>query len=284
LFSALLASGFSLWKLLIPIASYGLSCLACGDVALAALSIFYLPASLVTVACIKKNASRSATVVLSSVTVGLTALTCVAIAALLSGKSLSFDGVSAYIDEVSKTFAENLVSNVPDSLFNETLTKATYQALIFEGIKYFSMCFAVLFCNIVAFSSTAVTKRVLSLTKDGAGGLSEFAKEWRFVLSKPSAIMFIVCYLCLIVGGETLTLPQQIAFNTVMTAIQCGVFVMAFSFLRDKVRANGFASIFVYIVFLYIFGMSFTAMVISCVGVFVTLARKTKEDNKPCKS
>lgn len=284
LFSALLASGFSLWQLSVPLVSYGLSYLACGNGALASLSLFYLPASLVTSVCIRKSVSRSASVVLSSLTVGLTALAYVAVTALISGVSLSFEGVSSFIDGVSRAFAENLVSNVPDSLFNETITKATYKALVFEGIKYFSMCFAVLFCNIVAFTSTAVTKRVLSASNNATVELSEFAKEWRFVLSKPSAVMFLVCYLCLIVGGETLTLPQQIAFNTVMTAIQCGVFVMAFGYLRQKVRVNGFASVFMYIVFWYIFGMSFTAMVISCVGVFATLARKTKEGDKPCKS
>ncbi len=284
LYSALLSAPFNIWKLFVLPASYGLSYLVCGDPLTAAFALFYLPASLVIAFCIRKGLSRGMTVVLSSLTVGVTAFACVAVPAFIYGVAFSFDSVSAYISMVSQALAEKLVSGVPDSLFDETLTKANYQALMASGFKYFSLCFAVMFCNIAAFASTAITKRVLLYVEGGTGRLSVFAKEWLFVLSKPSAVMYIICYLCLLVGGETLTLPQQIAFNTLMTAIQCGIIVMAFSFLRERFRAYGFAAIFMYIVVFVFFGVSVAAMVLSGLGVIVTLRRKTKEDNKPCKS
>ena len=81
-----------------------------------------------------------------------------------------------------------------------------------------------------------------------------------------------------------MTLPQQIAFNTVMTAIQGGVFVMAFRHLRQRISTGGFAAISMYIVIALFFGLSVTAMVLSGVGVFAAFKQKSKEDNKKCEN
>jgi len=284
LFSAVTVSGFKLWHILVPLISYGIGFSVTGDPLSAALALVYVPVSAVITICLNKKLSRGVTVVLSAFTIGMVAFGCVVATAFVNDVTVSADGISEFLSVSAANVANSLVSEIPDSLFTNGLTREGYVRTIIEGLKYFSLSIVVLFCNLVAFSSTAVTKRAVLSLNDEESSIFGLSKNWLFVLSKPSAAVYIVCYLCLIIGGETLTLPQQIAFNTVMTAIQGGVFVMAFRHIRKRISVSGFAAIFMYIVVLYFLGLSAVAMVLSGVGLFAAFRQKSKEDNEKCEN
>ncbi len=276
-FSAVMASGFSPWQLSVPVVSYGIAFMLCGDPILALLSVVYIPVAVVIAICLRKKASRSTTVVLSSLTVGIVALGCGVAWALDYGIELSFESVAALIKTTANDVTNFLVDSVPDAFYEKNLSKEVYRATLYELFRYFSIGFFVLACNVVAFISTAITKLVVSYLCSDEKKISTFAKKWNFVLSKQSAVMFIICYLCLLVGGETLTLPQQIAFNTVFVAIQGGVLVMAFNSLRAKISNGGSYVLILYLILMFFFGLPIVIIALSVSGLFAVFKPKTKE-------
>lgn len=275
-YAAVTTTSFSPWQLSVPVVSYGIAFMICGNPLLALLSLVYVPASAVIALCLRKKVSRSATVVLSSLTVGITALICGLVWALNCGVELSADGISALIKDASNHITDLLVGNIPDAMFENGISKEVYRQTIFELFSYFSLGMVVLACNVIAFFSTAVTKLVVPFL-GAQKNMSSFAKKWNFVLSKQSALMYLICYLCLIVGGETLTLPQQIAFNTVFVAIQGGILIMAFRFMREKMAQGGSYLLVFCFVLAFFLGIPVFIIILSFIGIFAAFKQKTKE-------
>lgn len=279
-YSVLLSAKFAWWHPLVPMASFGAAYLASNSLLLSAIAVSYVPVAVIIGICLRKGANRGVTVVLSSVGIGVTAVAYVVISALAYGITFNVSDISSYITALSDYFANQTIASVPDSFFTESITREMYLAMLLKEFKYYSFSFLVLCCNLIAFASTAIARRVINLYGTTNAKLTTMVKDWLFVLSKPSAAMYLVCYLCLLIGGETLTTPQQIAFNTVMVAIQGGLLVMAFRNIREKMRVAGFSALIIYIILFYFFSLEGLAIVLSVSGLFAAFRQKTKEDKE----
>lgn len=280
LFSAIASQKPFCLSLIAPLLSYGVAFALFGNWMIAFAAVLFFPAGAFVALCVSKSCSRSKTVLVASLCFGLSmAVYCGSFAALNGG--ITVDELSKALYNGINYVADMSVDNLPEVYFSQGITKEAYRDLLFEAMRLFFMGVAVLICNAVAYFSTAITKKVLLRTKDNK--LLNKDKDWLYVLSKPSAAMFVICYLCVLVGGDALTLPQQIAFNTVIVALLGGVLVMAARSLKQRMGIAGISSVLIYVVIYFILGMQAVLVVMSVTGLIAAFRYKPQEDKEACK-
>ncbi len=267
-------------SLLSPVLSYIIAVVMLENPVLAIASVLFFPAGALMALFIRKGLSRSKTVLVTSVTVGA-GLLLFALSIIIPGGINSFDSFAEALNNTINDFAKLSVENLPDIYFTQGISEETYYNLLVEMLRVFLFGSVVLLCNIVAYVSSAIAKRAVIKTKGNT--LLQNDMQWLYVMSKPSAVVYIVCYLCLLIGGETLTLPQEIAFNTVLLALLGGLLVMAVRSIKTKMGVVGLSSLFIYAVVFFIFGLEATILVMSVTGLIAVFKYKPQEDKDICK-
>lgn len=280
IYSALAAQKPYVLSLVSVPASYGVAFALVGDWRIALLSVIFYPVGTLIAFCIRKGFTRTRTVLLSSVCFGTLLVGYVALVLYMWGIT-SFDGFATALTDGMAYLAEMSADNLPEVSLVEGLTRDAYRDLLYDFMRIASIGAFALMCNTVAFASTALTKRIVFSTKGNA--LLNNDQQWLYVLSKPSAVMFIVCYLCVLVGGETLTLPQQVAFNTVIVATFGGVLVMSLRAVKGKTGFAGIPKLLIYAIIFFIFGLQAVLILLSVTGLIAAFRYKNKEDKGVCR-
>lgn len=266
-----------------PAASYLTAFAMIGSPIFALVAVMFFPMGAVFALCINKGASRARTVLWGAVSLGVSAvLITVLYYAVNGGFSLSL--LSEKLVAGFGFAADLMVAQVPEAYFTQGLagvTEEAYRRLLFGSMRMFFLGFVALLCAASSFFATAMAKRLLLSSEDCPYFKRD--KEWLYVLPKPSAAAFLICYLCEVVGGDTLTLPQQIAFNTVVVALLGGVLVMSARVLKRRIGIMGISSVLIYVVIYFIFGVQAVLVIMSVTGLIAAFSYKPQEDKEVCK-
>lgn len=260
--------------------SYAVAFTLVGDWRVAVLSVLFWPVGTLVAVCIRKGVTRAKTVLLTSVLFGV-CLVSYAVMILWMLDIRSIDEFSEKLISGMKFLAQMSANSLPEASLVKGLTRDVYEKLVYDFLRISFIGTIVFACNTVAFVSTAIAKRIVIKTKGNT--MLNNDPKWLYVLSKSSALVFIVCYLCVLVGGETLTLPEQIAFNTVVIATLGGVLIMAFRAIKGK---NGFAGIpvlIIYAIVLFALGLQALLILLSITGLVAAFRYKNMEDKDICK-
>ncbi|MBQ3195233.1 MAG: hypothetical protein IJB65_02090 [Clostridia bacterium] len=272
----------------VPVCVYGLGYLLSRDFIASAMPLVFYPAGIFAGVCMRRKCSRRLTVALTSFGLAMgMGIEFVIITYHLCG-SLSAEAFGVCYDGLYAYFADYLYDSVYNVLNanskNYGLAEADVAAYTVAYIKtYRPMLFGtiILACNVAAYIFTAVSKRLLLyLDVNKHDGLPGTNGKWEFVLSKSSAVVFIICYICLFLGGETLTLPQTSAFYAVMLAIVGGVFLMAFRAVRNKFRMGNSNIIITGIILLLFFNsaiINILTLMLAVIGISATFKQDKKE-------
>ncbi len=247
---------------------------------------FYALVGTVLSVCVKKEYSRSKSVFCLAITIASSIAVCYVFFFAMTADSFSVTelgnslktGINSFIDKTVSTFIENFKLQADASGFKFDIVEFTKS---FSSMLY-SMSFGIVafVINFASYISTWIFK----LTQKGIESdkiKRVFGKnEWSFVLSKVSAVVFIVTLLLIAIGGDTLTRPQNVAFYAVFIAISGGVFIMAFNKLRNSVRNTGSYLFPVMLVILAIFFDMYIAwLIIFGIGLYAALSYKDKKED-----
>lgn len=274
----------------VPVAVYGLCLLISGDYYLSALPLTVLPAGVCGGVCMRRMCSRGFTVALVSFALVVGALLCFGILTLALYGTISFSAIkecyntiySLIVDAVYENVYNVLKVSVEEYGYTESFV-ATYTAAFLRSYRPMLFGTVIFTCNVVAYALTAISKRILKYADVAKyERLPGINGDWEFVLSKSSAVVFILCYFCLLIGGDSLTLPQASAFYAVMLAIVGGVFVMAFRSIRNRVKLTGGVDLIVIGIVMFLFFqssiMDIVSMVLAVIGLSATFKSGKKEE------
>lgn len=264
--------------LVTPVASYAVAFLILGDWRLAFASVLFAPVGFVVAYCISKKFNRAQTVLVTALSFGASVVFYIALLFISSGAP-TFERASSLISAGITQLADLSVENLPEAYFSQGITAEAYKELLSDSMRTFMFGAFALSCNAVAYFSTAISKKVIINTKCVK---INFDGKWQYVLSKPSAAFFIASFICVFVGGDTLTLPERIAFYTVIVALLGGVFLMSVCSIKQRVGTFGFTSVLIYVIVYFMLGFSSLVALLSATGLIATFKYK-KEGSDTCK-
>ena len=273
----------------VPVGLYAWGYVLFGDFLSPVTPLIFLPAGFLAGMCMRRKCSRRLTVALTSAGFLLSLAAEFAIVTYSICGSLSAKAMNATYNELY-VFFTNAAYN---SIYNVLNTNAKSYGLAESDVALYTTSYiksyrpmffgtVLLICNIVSYLFTAVSKRILKyLDAEKHNGLPGINGSWEFVLSKSSATVFIVCYVCLFLGGETLSLPQASAFYAVMLAIVGGVFLMAFRSLRSKLHISNSNLIIASVILLFFFSgsiLDIVTIILAIIGLSATFKQDKKGD------
>lgn len=279
LFSAVAYQKHFLPCLAAPIVSYVAAWLLLGDWRVALAGVLFAPAGLVVAFCIRKKANRTHTVLAVSFTFGFAVAMYAIMLFALSGEA-TFERAATLLNNGIKQLSDLSVNSLPDTYFSQGITSEAYAAALTDSLRIFLFGVFALVCNGVAFFSTAIAKKAVCAFDSTA---FSFETKWSYVLSKPSAAFFVICFLCILVGGDTLTLPERVTFYTVVIALLGGILLMAFRSIKRRITTMGFPSVLIYIIVYFMLGFGSLVALMSATGLIEAFKYKRQEDNGSCK-
>ncbi len=278
LFAALCLTKRKVWISAIPaVVAPSVVYLMTGSIDCTALSLSFLPVGVAVCYGISKNLSRMKTVVL---TIGAMIIFYGAVQTvyvyLLFG-SLTPDSFSKFVElnldvfrnfymqlrelyvsnnlEISKIFTEELIEQV----INETRVMWCGYALAAFGI--------------LGFISTVIAKALCK--KEGA--FPEECGEWKLVLSKLGAIVFIFAYIAgNLYSSETEGLYLAFAINAICFGIAPAVLYMGASKILRKIRsAKRTSAMIIFLISISVFGL-YVLLTMLIIGIYATLTYEEK--------
>lgn len=286
---AVITASLPIWiTAAVPLAVFGLCYMAGGDLYLAMLPLVLLPAGIATGVCIRKKCTRGLTVGISSFGLifgGFLAFLIVTWAnyGIVNGTSIKacYEATYRYFTEVLFDNVYNSLKTAFESYGYEEGYLETYTASFLKSFRPMFFGTVIFTCNAVAYAFTAVSGRLYKmLDASKFNSLPGIDGKWEFVLTKSSAVVFTVCYICLFLGGDSLALPETSAFYAVMLAIVGGVYVMAFRSIRDRSKITGGVDLIVICIVLFLFFQSSLIDIISLVLVVIGLSATFKSNKK----
>ncbi len=245
---------------------------ATGDLILSFMSLSFLPVGVAVYYSIKKNLSRSQTIVRSMISMLVFyAIVYSAYIVKIFG-ALTFDNIKLYID-LNFELLRQYMNYVKQIYIENGMDAETYFSyeLIEEAIlslKLSLLGYVLALFGICSFASTAIAKKASA----AFGAFPEKMGEWKFVLSKIGAWVFIFAY---IAGGlysaDTEGLYLPFAINSICVCMFPAVLYMAGAKLKSKLRAGaGVSFIIMASILLALFG-SFVVLILMIVGLYSTL-------------
>ncbi len=278
--------------LAVPVGLYAWGYILFGDFLSPVTPLVFLPAGFIAGLCMRRKCSRRLTVALTSAGFLISLAAEFAIITYSLCGSLSAWALEATYNELYVFFTNAAYNNIYNVLNanakNYGLAESDVALYTVTYIRSYRPMFfgtVLLICNIVAYIFTAVSKRILKyLDTEKYNSLPGINGNWEFVLSKSSATVFIVCYICLFLGGDTLSLPQASAFYAVMLAIVGGVFLMAFRTLRSKLRISSSNLVITGVILLLFFSgsiLDIVTIILAIIGLSATFKQdRNKEGEK----
>ncbi len=278
--------------LAVPIIVYGINAVLGGDYVFAAFPLIFLPAGFGLGLCMRKKCSRRVTVATTSVSlVAGGALGFVLATLTVFGKLTAAtlaDCYSGLYSYVANSFYENMYTSLKSAAYAYELKDfdaAAYTKIYLKSCRPMLIGSAIFACNALAYILTAVSKYLLKHTSiEQFKSLPGINGNWEFVLSKTSAVVFIVCYACITLGGDALALPELSAFYAILFAIIGGVLIMALRTVRNKMHLGGSIGFIVtgIIIFFFFQGsiLSIIVTVLAIIGLTATLKKEKTEDKK----
>lgn len=279
LFSAVACQKPFLPCLAAPVASYAVALILLRDWRVAFAGVLFVPVGLAVSFCIRKKASRTHTVFAASLTLGLAVALYALMLFVLTG-DLSFERAAALLNNGVKSLVDMSVSSLPEAYFSQGITAQAYASALTESLRLFIFGAFALICNVVAFFSTSIAKKVLRAFNSTCFSYEE---KWLYVLSKPSAAFFVICFLCILVGGDALTLPERVAFYTVVIALLGGILLMAFRSIKRRISNVGFPSVLIYVIVYFMLGFGSLVALMSVTGLIEAFKYKRQEDKGSCR-
>lgn len=272
----------------VPLAVFGLCLLVGGDLYLAMLPLVLLPAGIATGVCIRKKRTRGFTVGISSFGLivggflGFLIITWAGCGTVnVTAMRLCYNELYRYFTEVMFDSVYVSLKNAFDSYGYEEGYLEAYTASFLKSFRPMFFGTVIFTCNAVAYAFTAVSGRLYKmLDVSKFKSLPGIDGKWEFVLTKSSAVVFTVCYVCLFIGGDSLALPETSAFYAVMLAIVGGVYVMAFRSIRSRSKLTGGVDLIVICIVLFIFFQSSLMDIISLMLVVIGISATFKSNKK----
>lgn len=262
-----------------PIVSYAVAWMLLGDWRVAFAGVLFAPVGMAVAFCIRKKATRTHTVLAASLTFGIAVALYAVMLFALSG-DVTFERAANLLNNGIKQLVSLSVSSLPEAYFSQGITAEAYTVAFTESLRVFMFGVFALICNAVAFFSTAIAKKTVRAFNSSA---FSFEEKWGYILSKPSAVFFVTCFLCILVGGDTLTLPERITFYTVVIALLGGILLMAFRSIKRRVSNVGFPSVLIYIIVYFMLGFGSLVALMSATGLIEAFKYKRQEDKGSCK-
>lgn len=286
-----------LW-LALPLASYGIGAALGADAIIGAFILATVPLGLTAGYGMYKGYSRAKTVFISVVGLFVGAAFAFVLSVIYMYGALSADavkdGFNSLYGAVSNGIYENVVLSLESVAASYDLGEMdvhSYASLYVQTLKPIAAGMLLFAGNLIAYVFTAAAKRLVKWVDvnrfDALLGQDE---KWLFVLSKSSAGVFLGAYLCLMLGGDTLSVPEQAGFYAVFLAIFGGVIIMGARSVRNyfaqSTAWNGTSLAVILFVLFFIFGssvLSIAFVVVSASGVVASFKHKKKEVDGQCK-
>lgn len=259
-----------------PVVSYAAALLLLGDWRVSFAGVLFAPAGLIVAYFIHKKKNRTHTVLATSAVLGVS-VALYAVALFITSGEPTFERASTLLNNGIKRLVDLSVNSLPESYFSQGITAETYATALTGSLRVFMFGAFALVCNAVAFFSTAIAKRTVRSFEPSAFSHDE---KWLYVLSKPSAAFFVACFLCVLVGGDTLTLPERIAFYTVVIALLGGILLMAFRSIKQRITTVGFPSVLIYVIVYFMLGFGSLVALMSATGLIEAFKYKKQEDKR----
>lgn len=300
--SAILAALFAVKPspllLVAPLALYGGMYALSGSFVVSAFSAVALPMAIGVGICMRRKLARGLTVTVATLCMAGGVGMCFVILTAICFGNISVSSFvrcyNSYIvpaahyfkDLIGQTMAESM-ERYAESFGVDSFDATDYALAYVASLKTVVFGWLFLGANIISYAFTALSGRTAAYVDDGyLKALPGVNGRWEFVLAKSSAVVFIVCYACLKIGGDDLTVPQVSAFNAIMYAIIGGVLVMAFRTIKERIRSRGGVEILIMAVVGFVFFgdtfMSFAITALTVVGLYAALRAKKETDDK-CK-
>ncbi len=285
LYAASLLINWSLLSFIGPIGSIAAIYLIGGSSFAALFFAFYVPIGVLLAFCVRKEFKRAKTVIFSSLGFALATLSGLLVYLMATRGNVSLDTIGDFLRAVGMALKKQLLKEYEYSLLLQaeqmdvSINVSKYVSQFASQLNWFSFGSLALLFNSASYLSTVLTRFVLKGVEQS--NLKTFfdSTAWQFVLSKASALAFIVVYLCIAIGGETLTQPQQIAFYSVVIAISGGLVVMAVNKIKLSVKKSGsFFLPIVLIAMAMFFNVSAVVLVLYIIGLVATFTVKNKEE------
>ncbi len=290
--AVLLSSAPVILSVLVPVGVYGLGCILSGDFVLAAMPLVFFPAGFCAGICMRKGCTRRFAVSLTSVglVLGLGAEFVFLTYYLCGGLStqdfrVCYNSLYLYFVNYIYNSVYNVLNANAENYGLNDVDISVYTIAYIRSFRPMLFGTVILVCNIVSYIFTAASKNLLRFMNiDKYKDLPGIRGDWEFVLSKSSAMVFIISYVCLLLGGDTLTLPQASAFYAVMLAIAGGVFLMAFRAVRNKFSMGGGSNFIIIGILLLLFLqgslMDIVMVILAVIGLSATFKQGVKEGEK----
>lgn len=246
---------------------------------------FSMPLGVLIAFCIRKKYKRAKTVLFTSIGFAIATIACAVVYLVAYCGSYSLSSLGNALKSTGAEIKNQILIEMERSLLLQLentgvkIDTAAYIAAFSSLMNYVSFGVTAFVINCVSYFSTSITK--LSLNGLGDNKINAFFNEsnWQFVLSKASAIVFLLVYLCIQIGGETLTQPQIVAFYAVLLAISGGVLLMAVNRIRNSIKKNGnFVMLFLLAGTAFFLGIYPVLLIMIIMGLIATFSFKSDKE------
>ncbi len=248
------------------------------------MSLSFLPVGFAVFYCICKNKNRSQTVLTSTVALtlfyaALYSVIIVSIFGYINGGAvekyieLNLDVVRESMEEAREVY-EN--SDLKDQLQSEEVFTEGFEEKVIQSIRTSFAGYMIMLFAISSFVATVIAKRISQKN----GSFPAECGEWKFIFSKPGAVVFLLAYF---IGSMYVSEKEgpylPFAINTLCMCLYPAILYMGIRKLASMFKGRGGGTIVMLIVSLVLFG-SFIMPLIIIVGVFATLLYKENNTEK----
>ncbi len=285
LHSSALIIDWSMFSIIGPVASAIAVYFLSGSAYVAMMFGFYMPIGIVMAYCIRRGMSRSRIIMATSLSFAFSAFVCLTVYLLETCEVYSLNAFRFRLRTDISLIKSNILNEIETLLESQTTTTGIeidttmFTSLFADMLDYISFGMVALLINGASYLSSVFTKLALKGSDNERINKIFSGSGWRYVLSKSSAAIFAVIYLFIIIGGETLTLPQIIAFYSVILALSGGVIIMAINNIIDKIRKNrNFVLLIMLGAITFFFGGSAAILALFVIGLTAAFTFKIEEE------
>ena len=229
----------SRWLCLIPVICYVAALVWTGDALLAVLPLLALPAAGLLAYSTMKNDGRVSATVLSSGMLLLCGALGLAIVWYRQNGSISFDAIFAELDRVrdelivtmqGHEYAELMQEYFGDYLSATGLDAKTLITVSVEQTFHLLPALVILPVNLLCFAAQSCCTAAFRAT-----GLSSLVTRTSqlFIMSTPSALIFIVCGVAQLLFGAQQTVATTVMLNLLLILFPAMLLVGVYKFLAD---------------------------------------------------
>ena len=284
------------WLLVFPFALCVAACFFSKDYMFSALAVALLPSCVCAGVCMRRRCSRGQTIVAVVACIGLGVFLGIAVIVFALYGSISYNIAVSFNRDYLVPLKGQLLTSVYDSIHNSMeqlmaqlgeeysgIDVSTYSIAYIKSLRPMSVGIVLFSVATVAYLFTELIKQVVKVVDENKlKNLPGIEGKWEYVLSKGSAVAFIIAYFCMFIGGETLKIAEATAFYAIVMTILGGVLVMAFRSIKNRIKLRGWGDLIFPAILIVLFLSDYIITILTVIGLVASFRVKAEDDEK-CK-